>query len=77
MTPNSVPPAPGQPFSQPSDQPFSQPFRQPAAYASCGSRLTRYARALGVALILFGIFAHDRFSFFWAGVILEAVAGLL
>lgn len=37
----------------------------------------RYARAAGIALILFGIFAHDRMGFFWVGVALCAVSGML
>jgi len=37
----------------------------------------RYARAAGIALILFGIFAPGRFGFFWVGVALCAVAGML
>jgi hypothetical protein len=38
---------------------------------------TRYARAAGIALILFGIFAHGRMGFFWVGVALCAVSGML
>ncbi len=37
----------------------------------------RYARVIGIALILFGIFAHDRMGFFWVGVALMAVSGML
>jgi len=37
----------------------------------------RYARAGGVALILFGIFAPGRLGYFWVGVVLCAVAGML
>jgi len=37
----------------------------------------RYARAAGIALILFGMFAPGRFGFFWVGVALCAVSGML
>lgn len=48
---------------------------------SCGGYyedpLTRFFRALGIAMILFGIFAPGRFTFFWIGVILVAVCGII
>jgi hypothetical protein len=37
----------------------------------------RYARVIGLALIFFGIFAPHRFGFFWVGVALMAVSGML
>lgn len=43
----------------------------------CGNRASRYIRALGVALIIFGAVAHGRMDFFWAGVVLTACSGLL
>jgi hypothetical protein len=42
-----------------------------------GDPVPRYARAAGIALIFFGIFAPDRFGFFWVGVVLMAVSGML
>lgn len=39
--------------------------------------VARYARAAGIALILFGIFAPHRMGFFWVGVALCAVSGML
>ena len=48
-----------------------------ARYHGCGDPLRRYARALGVAFIIFGAVAHGRMDFFWAGVVLTACSGLL
>lgn len=39
--------------------------------------LVRFSRALGTAMIIFGAIAQGRFAFFWAGVVLLAVCGLL
>jgi hypothetical protein len=52
-------------------------YRQFCSYSPYEDPVARYARAAGIALILFGIFAPHRFGFFWVGVVLSAVSGML
>jgi hypothetical protein len=56
---------------------MSRYFRQFCCCSPYEDPGSRYVRALGVALILFGIFAPGRFGFFWVGVVLCAVSGMV